>query len=402
MADDYEIRTRTEPGNVPSEPQYVTDFYNIFMRPEVLPYMVGFSGMDPERKGGDGSGVQGADGKSAFELAQEQGFTGSLGQWLASLVGPQGPQGEPGQDGKTGAQGPQGPEGPQGATGPQGPQGVQGPEGPIGPQGPKGADGTMTFEDLTEEQKEGLKGDTGPQGPEGPTGPQGPQGEKGDKGDKGDTGEQGAVGPQGPQGIQGPQGEQGPRGEKGDTVGTVYVFEGPNEAEPAVVVQPYDDTALVARIGAVETALDGHSVGADVPAGAKFTDTVYDDTALAGRVTAVENGKVTAEDTGWLTLNSYVTYRKKNGILYVNGVYPYSNDIPNLTRGWQTLATLPVGFRPSSAIAFIGGYISNTTSKATEALNLIMDTTGEIKINLEADFDSSIAIRLIFYAVVPM
>lgn len=46
-------------------------------------------------------------------------------------------------------------------------------------------------------------------------------------------------------------------------------------------------------IAANTTALGGHTVGADVPAGAVFTDTLYDDTGLAGRVTAVEIGKAT-------------------------------------------------------------------------------------------------------------
>lgn len=39
-------------------------------------------------------GPQGKNGKSAFELAQEEGFEGTLTEWLDSLVGPQGPMGE--------------------------------------------------------------------------------------------------------------------------------------------------------------------------------------------------------------------------------------------------------------------------------------------------------------------
>lgn len=55
-------------------------------------------------------------------------------------------------------------------------------------------------------------------------------------------------------------------------------------------------TAVGTRVGVVEGLLDGHSVGKDVPADAKFTDTVYDDTVLAGRVTTIE-GKIPSQAT---------------------------------------------------------------------------------------------------------
>ncbi|MBU6170601.1 MAG: hypothetical protein KGQ87_03790 [Verrucomicrobia bacterium] len=64
-------------------------------------------------------------GKSAYEVAVENGFSGSESQWLASLVGPQGIQGIQGEVG------PQGPQGIQGVVGPQGIQGIQGEVGPA-------------------------------------------------------------------------------------------------------------------------------------------------------------------------------------------------------------------------------------------------------------------------------
>ena len=39
-------------------------------------------------------------GKSAYEIAVEEGFTGSVTEWIASLVGPQGMQGEKGRSGR--------------------------------------------------------------------------------------------------------------------------------------------------------------------------------------------------------------------------------------------------------------------------------------------------------------
>lgn len=48
----------------------------------------------------DSKSLVGKDGKSAYQLASEEGFEGSLSEWLASLVGPQGPKGNDGKDGK--------------------------------------------------------------------------------------------------------------------------------------------------------------------------------------------------------------------------------------------------------------------------------------------------------------
>ena len=193
-----------------------------------------------------GTGEKGADGKSAYQIAVEKGFTGDETAWLASLKGAKGDKGNTG---------PQGPQGPTGPAGPQGKQGIQ------GIQGPKGADGKSinvkgsvnTAADLKKlsnvsdgdgyvtadnghlhvysnsswvdvgvvKGPKGDKGDTGPQGPQGvqgPTGPAGPQGKQGIQGvqgPKGADGKAGAQGPTGPAGPQGKQGIQGPTGPKG-------------------------------------------------------------------------------------------------------------------------------------------------------------------------------------------
>ena len=190
------------------------------------------------------SGKPGADGKSAYQIAVDNGFSGDEKTWLESLVGKQGEQG---------------------IQGPQGEQGPQGLQGETGPQGEKGDDGKSAydiaksegFSGTTEEWLASLKGADGAPGKDGKDGSSvslknsadectvansdayinkenyhiyifrgevdgerkfddlgefaivGPQGPKGDKGDKGDTGEQG------PQGIQGPQGEKGADGASG-------------------------------------------------------------------------------------------------------------------------------------------------------------------------------------------
>lgn len=70
-----------------------------------------------------GEGTPGVDGLSAYEIAVNEGFVGTVEQWLASLQGEQGIQGVPGLDGEDGAVGPAGSQGPQG---PQGPAGTNG------------------------------------------------------------------------------------------------------------------------------------------------------------------------------------------------------------------------------------------------------------------------------------
>src|SRR5690625_5312840 len=60
-------------------------------------------------------GGAGADGKSAYEIAVEQGFEGDVDEWLESLKGERGEQG---------LQGPQGEQGPAGQDGTNGADGV--------------------------------------------------------------------------------------------------------------------------------------------------------------------------------------------------------------------------------------------------------------------------------------
>lgn len=86
----------------------------------------------------------GASGESAYQLAVDNGYTGTMSDWLSSLhgvAGPQGIQGQTGPQGTPGATGPQGVQGPIGNTGPTGPEG---PQGPMGLQGPAGTPAPVT------------------------------------------------------------------------------------------------------------------------------------------------------------------------------------------------------------------------------------------------------------------
>lgn len=81
---------------------------------------------------GGGTGEKGDPGLSAYEVAQENGYTGTETEWLASLKGATGAKGA---DGKNGADGKQGPAGKDGAKGEKGETGQRGPQGPQGPAG---------------------------------------------------------------------------------------------------------------------------------------------------------------------------------------------------------------------------------------------------------------------------
>ena len=93
------------------------------------------------------NGEKGTDGKSAYQIAVEQGYQGSESDWLSSLKGDKGEkgdtglQGERGEKGETGQQGEQGSKGEKGDPGDRGLQGVPGEKGEKGDAGVAGKDG---------------------------------------------------------------------------------------------------------------------------------------------------------------------------------------------------------------------------------------------------------------------
>lgn len=162
------------------------------------------------------TGIRGEDGKSAYDIAVENGYEGSILEWIGSL------KGEKGATGKQGEQGIQGPKGEKGDRGIQGPSGIQGIQGPRGEKGEgfkivktylnkeamyadyesievgqfviiasnvedpdnallfvRNSDSTLYTEICDLSGATGIKGETGAEGP------QGPKGEKGEQGDPG-------------------------------------------------------------------------------------------------------------------------------------------------------------------------------------------------------------------------
>ena len=133
-------------------------------------------------------------GKSAYEVAVENGFSGTEEEWLASLKGATGAPGADGRDGE---------DGKTPYVGDNGNWFVGSDDTGKPSRGAKG--------------EKGEKGDTGAQGIQGEQGIQGVQGEKGEKGD---------TGAQGPQGLQGPPGEAGADGKTPNlTIGSVTTLD---------------------------------------------------------------------------------------------------------------------------------------------------------------------------------
>ena len=119
------------------------------------------------------NGEKGTDGKSAYQIAVEQGYQGSESDWLSSLKGDKGNTGAKGNPGQDGADG-------------------------------KSAYAIAVehgYEDSEEKWLLSLKGE---------------KGDTGERGEKGDTGLQGERGEKGETGQQGKQGPTGEKGEKGD------------------------------------------------------------------------------------------------------------------------------------------------------------------------------------------
>ena len=87
------------------------------------------------------TGSRGAAGKSAYEVALQNGFTGTEADWLTSLKGQKGDAGEPGATGAKGDPGEKGDRGEPGTSGEKGERGEKGEKGDAGTPGKDGVNG---------------------------------------------------------------------------------------------------------------------------------------------------------------------------------------------------------------------------------------------------------------------
>ena len=91
------------------------------------------------------TGSRGAAGKSAYEVALQNGFTGTEADWLTFLKGQKGDTGAPGAKGAPGEKGERGEKGDVGETGEKGEKGDTGTPGKDGVKGTDGKDGADGF-----------------------------------------------------------------------------------------------------------------------------------------------------------------------------------------------------------------------------------------------------------------
>lgn len=286
-----------------------------------------------------GSGQKGADGKSAYEIAKENGYTGTKEDWLLSLKGDRGLQGPPGPtgpQGQQGIQGIQGPAGPIGSEGPKGGKGDTGPAGPKGDQGLKGDDGIQG--PIGPQGLQGDRGQDGPQGPIGLTGPKGADGkdgksayeiakENGYEGTKEEwlkslKGERGPAGPEGPRGERGETGQQGIQGPAG-----VGIPQRLTLSENTLTLSDGGGSVTLPSSSGQGGQYEIHGQGmpngkVEAPVGTTYVDTNATNGALKWiKRTGTNNQgwEVLTGDTGWRTLNinsklgaSYLKVRRKN------------------------------------------------------------------------------------------
>lgn len=290
----------------------------------------------------------GTKGYSAYEVAVQQGFKGTVDEWLASLVGP------PGQDGSIKFE-ELTPEQKEMLRGPKGepflysdftqeqlealrgPQGIQGETGPQGERGPQGI--------------QGIQGPTGPTGATGATGPQGKQGEKGE------TGERGPQGEQGPQGDTGPQGPAGTPGADGKSA-TIKIG--------SVTTLAAGSQATVTNVGTENEAIFNFGIPKGEPGSGGGTGggtTDYVDLSNKPKINNVElNGNKTLSELGIQPKGNYLTsvpsvYKTKaeNDALYQPiGDYAESDDIPTKLSDLNN----DLGFLQSETIQKISGKVN--------------------------------------------
>lgn len=182
-------------------------------------------------------GKDGVDGKSAYEIAVDNGYTGTEQAWLASLKGDKGDTGEPGAAGEKGEPGEKGDTGAAGKDGRDGTDGAAGRDGANGASAYEialqhGYSGSETAWLESLHGADGAKGDTGADGRDGADGKSAYQiavasgfdgteqawlaSLKGDKGDKGDPGATGAKGEKGDPGKDGTDVDLTPYAKKTD------------------------------------------------------------------------------------------------------------------------------------------------------------------------------------------
>lgn len=221
-------------------------------------------------------------GKSAYEIAKENGFDGTEAEWLASLKGKPGENGLPGTNGKDGETPYVGENGNWfiGEDDTRKPS-----RGAKGEPGRDGATPTFSIESVE-------TGEPGTDADVTMTGDAPNHGLKfviprGDKGDKGDTGSPGAKGDKGEPGAKGEPGSPGTKGDKGDTGAT------PNLTIGTVTTLEAGQNATASMGGTAESPV----LNLGIPRGAKGEPGEGGAGAWYVTLTPDDGGNITADKT---------------------------------------------------------------------------------------------------------
>ena len=78
-------------------------------------------------------------------------------------------------------------------------------------------------------------------------------------------------------------------------------------------------------------------------------------------------------DSGWITLNSVIKYRKVNDIVYFNGASFGTTTLVN--EQYTTIGTLPTGYRPTYETTFYADLIGSNPG-----ISCVVKTDGSIQI----------------------
>lgn len=221
-------------------------------------------------------------GKSAYEIAKENGFDGTEAEWLASLKGAPGAAGANGKDGENGKTPYVGDNGnwyigaddtgkpSRGAKGEPGTDGVTPTFGIESVEtGEPGTDAEVTM--TGDAPNHGLKFVI----------------PRGNKGDKGDTGSPGAKGDKGEPGAKGEPGSPGAKGDKGDTGAT------PNLTIGSVTTLDAGQNATASMSGTAESPV----LNLGIPRGAKGEPGQGGAGAWYVTLTPDNDGNITADKT---------------------------------------------------------------------------------------------------------
>ena len=336
----------------------------------------------------------GTKGYSAYEVAVQQGFKGTVDEWLASLKGEKGEDGSIEFEELT-------PEQMEMLRGPKGDpflysdftaeqlEALRGPQGLQGETGPRG--------------EQGIQGPTGATGATGATGPTGPQGKQGEKGEPGEQGPQGIEGPQGNTGPQGPAGTPGADGKAATVkVGTVTTLEAGSNA---TVTNVGTETNAILNFG-IPQGIPGEGGGSS-----EGGTTNYLLLENKPKINNVElSGNKTLDDLGIQAKGNYLTsvpsvYKTKaeNDALYqAKGNYATTSDIPTKTsqltndsgfiKGYtETDPTVPTNV---SSFTNDAGYLTSIPSEyITETeLNDAISGLGSGTGNVSSDIVNSIMV----------